>query len=134
MITQNGYSKEPAELAEGIVITFAQTMMKEQGGMKYFLSNFLEVMNPENDDYWMHKCSNGPKIDVAHVYIVVANRLYGRVNFAGIEKTPTTGYTADGREEQITWKRLILAGPFEKCPFKIKIKGFQGFRYCTKLF
>lgn len=134
MITKDGSTNQPGIMPEGIVITFAKSMMKDQGGMKHFLQNFAEVMDPDNDDYWMHKCSNGPKIDVPHVYIVVANRLYGRVNYAGMEKSPTTGYTAHGIEKEITWNRLILAGPFEKCPFKRKITGFQGFRYCTKLF
>lgn len=133
MITEAGYSKDPNIIPEGIVVTFGKEMIEEQGGLKNFLSFFEQVMNDEQD-YWMHKCKNAPQYDILYVYVTVYNRLRYRCMFGGYFKENTTGGTADGREVEIAWPRIILSGPFEKCPFKRELKGFQGFRYCTKLF
>jgi hypothetical protein len=35
----------------------------------------------------------------------------------------------NGEERKIDWPRMILAGPFEKAPVDIEMRGFQGFRY-----
>lgn len=137
MITANGYSKDPSIFPEGVAITFGKEMMAEQGGMKQFLKSFLMWMEGyEEGDYWMHKCSNLPTIDVDHIYIIVAGRLWGRVYCGGYKKNqqPTIGYGADNRQKIIDWNYIVLAGPFERCPFKRELKGFQGFRYTTKLF
>lgn len=134
MITETGYSKDPMLMPEGIVVTFGRDMMDEQGGPIEFLRNFEWVMSNE-EDYWMHKMSNLPTFrDFTHVYIIVMNRLYGRCIFGGIDKGITTAYAANGESKRIDWNRIILAGPLEKAPFKRTLKGFQGFRYCTKLF
>ena len=136
MITATGYSKDPGLMPEGIVVTFGQDMMKEQGGMKLFLQEFNEWMRShEEGDYWMHKCSNLPKIEVDHIYIIVAGRLYGRAYCGGYRLANNhIGHTADGKQKLIDWNHIILSGPLERCPFKRQLKGFQGFRYCTKLF
>lgn len=135
MITEDGFSKDPTIMPEGIVITFGKEMMAEQGGVKNFLQRFLEQAGDENL-YWMHKCSNLPTIDFDHVYISVLGRLWGRVYNGGIWRNPkgVIGWTADDKPVDVEWNSITLAGPFEKCPFKRKLKGFQGFRYCTKLF
>jgi hypothetical protein len=136
MITENGHSNDPFILPEGIVITFGQQMIKEQGGLKIFLKAFQETMsNP--GCYWMHTCSNFPKNEADHIYIVLANRLYGRVYCGGYYKNPEANviaYGATGLQKLMDKPFIILSGPFEKCPHKRVLKGFQGFRYCTKLF
>jgi hypothetical protein len=141
MITATGYSKDPGIMPEAIVITFGREMMNEQGGAKLFLSNFLECMDGhESERYWMHKCSNLPKSEIDVVYIIVLNRLWAKVYCGGMyrynpdNEEEITGFTADGNEKVIDWNHIILSGPVEKCPFKRTLKGFQGFRYCTKLF
>jgi hypothetical protein len=139
MITAEGYSKDPTIIPEGIVVTFGKDMMEEQGGMKTFLSGFLDSMSRhDSGGYWMHKCTNLPKVETDHIYLIVAGRLWGRVYFGGFHRynpdKPEIGYSADGQEKIIDWNYIILSGPFEKCPHKRALKGFQGFRYCTKLF
>jgi hypothetical protein len=140
MITATGYSKDPSILPEGIAVTFGKSMMEEQGGMKVFLQSFQESMQAwEKGAYWMHKCSNLPTFEnIDHVYIIVAGRLYGRVYNGGFKKPalckPIIGYKANGHPTEITWNHIILCGPFEKAPVKRVLKGFQGFRYTTKLF
>lgn len=135
MITEKGYTKDPSVLPEGIVITFGKEMMLEQGGAKNFLSSFLEQMSFEGA-YWMHKCSNLPTQDIDHIYIIVLNRLWGRVYNGGFRRNPegVVGWTADDKPMDVNWNFITLAGPFERCPYKRKLKGFQGFRYSTKLF
>ncbi|HXR84311.1 MAG TPA: hypothetical protein VN722_08385 [Hanamia sp.] len=137
MITANGYSKDPNIIPEGIVITFGKEMMQEQGGAKLFLTTFIESMNThEEGAYWMHKCSNLPAMEVDIVYIIVLNRLWAKVYSGGYKRNPKDvfGYSADGVEKIIDWNHIVLSGPILKCSFKRALKGFQGFRYCTKLF
>lgn len=135
MITANGYSKDPMLIPEGIVVTFGREMMMEQGGPKLFLSNFLDQMASDGL-YWMHKCNNLPKGDIDHIYIIVLNRLWGRVYNGGFRRNPHNvfGWTADEKPIEIKWNFIALAGPFERCPIKRELRGFQGFRYCTRLF
>lgn len=138
MITESGYSKDPGIIPEGIVVTFGAQMIKEQGGLRTFLRAFQNTMsNHEQGEYWMHTCSNFPKHEADHIYIVVANRLYGRVYCGGYHKNhdaDVVAYGATGEQKLMDKPFVILSGPFEKCPHKRVLKGFQGFRYCTKLF
>lgn len=133
MITESGYSKDQSIMPEAIAVTFGRDMMNEQGGPGMFLKFFNEIMS-DPESWWMHKMKNKPKIEVATVYIIVLNRLYGKVNFGWQENQKTVGGTADGNDKEIDWARITLVGPLVRCPFKRKLKGFQGFRYCTKLF
>ncbi len=132
MITDSGYSKDPNIFPEGIVITFGKEMMESNGGQKSMMQFFLRTM--DNDEaYWMHKMLLWPKVEVTDVYIITMNRLWGRVKFGWFDKGATYKYSP-GDPGIISWPRMVLIGPFEKCPIKRTLKGFQGFRYCTKLF
>lgn len=132
MITATGYSKDPNIVPEGIVVTFGQGMMLEQGGALNFIRNFEQCM--AEGQYWLHKCKNKPQYEIDHVYISALNRLYCRCYFGGYESGETTVWDAAGVMKIIDWRRIILAGPIEKPPFKRTLQGFQGFRYATKLF
>jgi len=124
-------------MPEGVVVTFGKEMISEQGGLKTFIKAFQEVMSLyEEGDYWMHTCSNFPKMEVDQIYIIVANRLYGRVFCGGYNRNADANiiaYGATGKQKLMDKPFIILSGPFERCPFKRTLKGFQGFRYCTKL-
>lgn len=133
MITKTGYSKDPNIVPEGIVITFGREMMKDNGGAKLFLQCFKETM-AHDEGIWMHKMANKPSYDFVDVYIICMNRLYARVKTIGIENGQRECYKADDRCEIINWQRLLLVGPFEHYPFRRTLRGFQGFRKCTKLF
>jgi hypothetical protein len=133
MITESGYSKDPSIIPEGIAVTFGIDMMETHGGPITFLNYFLKCINDEHS-WWLHKCKNRPQFEVAHVYIIVLNRLYGRVNCAGYEKGETSCSKATGEDIDVDWNRILLVGPLIRCPFKRRLRGFQGFRYTTKLF
>jgi hypothetical protein len=113
-------------------------MIQEQGGLRTFLKVFQETMSRyEEGTYWMHTCSNFPKIEADQIYIIVANRLYGRVFCGGYQRNAeanVVAYGATGKQKLMEKPFIILSGPFERCPFKRELKGFQGFRYATKLF
>ena len=138
MITAEGYSKDPNIVPEGIVVTFGQKMIKEQGGLFRFLKAFEHTMSlHEKGAYWMHTCSNQPVIEYDCIYIIVANRLYGRVYCGGYRKNADAdivAYGATGEQKLMDKPFMILSGPIEKPMHKRTLKGFQGFRYCTKLF
>lgn len=132
MITENGYSKDSNIVPEGIVITFGREMMISNGGQKSMMQYFLNTM-ADDEAYWMHRMKLWPKVEVTDVYIITLNRLWGRAKFGWFEKDKTFKYSPTDPGE-ISWPRMVIVGPFEKCPFKRTLKGFQGFRYCTKLF
>jgi hypothetical protein len=132
MITATGYSKDPSLMPEGVVITFGKEMMDNNGGQKAVLKFFTETMQDENN-YWMHKMLIWPKIEVADVYIITLNRLWGKAKFGWFDKGIAFKYSPTDAGV-IEWPRMVIVGPFERCPFKRTLKGFQGFRYCTKLF
>lgn len=141
MITAEGYSKDPSIVPEGIVITWGKDMIEEKGGLKAFLTYFHQAMEDSEDEhgsYWMNKCKNAPQQDIIYVYIIVANRLayrcYYGVHQTGLTEAHGNGSKSWSRYEMISWPRILMAGPVERCPFKRTLKGFQGFRYCTKLF
>lgn len=137
MITETGFSKDPSIMPEGIAVTLGSGMIAEQGGLRTFLKGFLQVMSLHEEGYtWMHKLKNAPKFEIDHVYIIVHGRLYGRCYYGGHHKDLlyTKAQTADGKPITIQWPYIILSGPFERCPFRRELKGFQGFRYTTKLF
>jgi hypothetical protein len=132
MITAFGYSKDPNIIPEGIVITFGKDMILRNGGHRKFIKYFLTCINDE-ECYWMHKMTNKPTIDFTIVYIVIMNRLWGRVNFGWYENNKTFAYSVNDTRE-IEWPRMVITGPFKPCPYKRTLKGFQGFRYCTEMF
>jgi hypothetical protein len=135
MITENGYSKEPSIMPEGIVVTFGMEMINEQGGLRGFIKGFEKLMDNESN-YWMHKLKNSPQHDILYVYVIIAGRLYYRTHFGGYYKNVDgcESTTADGRHMRRKFPYIVLAPPIVKCPFKRSLKGFQGFRYSTKLF
>lgn len=132
MITAEGYSKDLSIRPEGVAITFGKEMMLNNGGQKEMMKYFLQTMS-DPEAYWMHKMAIWPKIEVADVYIITLNRLWGRVKFGWFDKGAAFKYSPTDTGV-IFWPRMVLVGPFEKCPFKRELKGFQGFRYTTKLF
>lgn len=115
----------------GIIITMGKEVIEANGGLLTFLHHFESAVSGEEGSYWFHKSRNGPSQDIAHVYVVVQNRILYRVFYAGRQSGPTSVFMAWGEERKIDWPRMVLAGPFEK-PLKgqrIRMRGFQGFRY-----
>lgn len=138
MITKDGYSKNKSLRPEGIVITWGKELIEEKGGLLNFTRYFEKIMSID-DNLWLQKCRFKPKFDdILYVYIIVHNRVKYRCLYIGHETGPAQISNGDGISwaytSNVSWPRLILAGPFVKAPEKIVRRGFQGFRYCEKLF
>ena len=118
MITKEGYSKDPEIIPEGIVVTWGGDIIKESGGLRSFITLFLKYMAEDEDNLWCHTVARKPTAKtIQYVYIIVAKRLAYRLNFVEYDQG-----------------EILMCGPIVKCPFKRELRGFQNFRYCTKLF
>lgn len=136
MITRSGYSKSENRPPEGIVITWGKEMIQEKGGLLSFMRFFQDCMSAE-ESTWLQKCRNRPTKDqyLLYVYIIIHNRVHYRGYYGGYRTEPVKCYLNSWSSwELITWPRIVIAGPIERAPVKIIRPGFQGFRYCEKLF
>lgn len=139
MITPEGYSKDPSLRPDGIVITWSQDMIDLKGGLLAFTRFFFAAMD-DPESTWLQKCKNRPKYDgLLYVYIIYAGRVRYRLNYvmhaAGETIINEPGAPESfSRSVRVWWPRVVMCGPIMKAPHVIKLRGFQGFRYCTKLF
>lgn len=117
---------------EGLIITMGKQVIEANGGLLTFIRHFEGAVSGEDGAYWLHKAKNAPTWDVPVIYVIVANRVHYKVFYGGYERGPTSVFMHWGEERKIEWGRMILAGPFEKAPHKITMRGFQGFRYIYK--
>lgn len=113
----------------GIMITMGKEVIEANGGLLTFIRHFESAVSGEESSYWLHKSKNCPQQDIAYIYVIVANRVQYKVFYGGYERGATSVFMRWGEERKIDWGRMILAGPFEKAPTKISMRGFQGFRY-----
>lgn len=121
-------------MPEGIAVTFGKEMIEEKGGLLRFIRWFEGAMKTE-DELWLHKCRLKPKFEnLLYVYVIIANRVHFRCYYGGYGTTSMGHLQPDGPLVEVPWPHVILAGPFEKAPYKIIRPGFRGFRYTTKLF
>jgi hypothetical protein len=121
---------------DSIIVTMGQQMIKEKGGLLAFI-RWFELSFEVETSYWMHKSRNKPQHDVLYVYVVICGRIYYRCMYGGhyLPGSGATGQLAPGAEEtHVTFPFIILSGPLVKAPGKIERKGFQGFRYSSKIF
>lgn len=137
MITTKGYSKDPNIQPEGIAITMPVAFFQDRN-MSYadFCKEFEQALASE-DGYWNFICKNLPTQDVLYVYIIFDKHIQYRCNLVCYERNKTKEFAdaPDGlvrRFENKNW--ILLSGPVVIAPDAIPQKGFQGFRYTTKIF
>lgn len=137
MITPNGYSKDPSIQPDGIVLTLPVAFFKDRG-MTYeeFHAMFSKYMQ-EEDAIWNFRLKNLPTQDVAYVYLVFDGQLQYRAQLIQYERNVAKEFddAPDGKVRSFppcNW--VLFTGPVVKPPHEWPLKGFQGFRYCTKLF
>lgn len=131
ILTKRECNEPPA----GIIVTWSKDMINDQGGLFKFIRYMNWVIDREAEGWtWLHKCRMCPQQDIFHVYVVLNGRIRYRFYYGGFEAGGTIIGKADGTQEEVTWSRIILAGPVVKAPGKFFIKGFQGFRYCNEIF
>lgn len=113
----------------GIIITMGKEVLEANGGGAQWQKHFESSVCDEDSGFWLHKSRNPPKQDIACVYVIAENFVRWKVFYGGYERGPTSVFMLSGEERTINWPRMILAGPFEKAPVDIPMRGFQGFRY-----
>lgn len=121
---------------EAIIVTIGAKMIGDNG-YRHWLGNFLDAMKKSETDenwyYWLRQGNEPTYQDIRYVYLCIGGKIRYRVFYAG--STGPREMQFDGRDDTVFGKAWILiAGPLMRAPFKIERKGFQGFRYCDKLF
>jgi hypothetical protein len=124
--------KNVQQLPIAIVVTWGKDMIKEKGGLLAFV-RYFELYMKEEGSIWMQKSKGRPTQDILHVYVIVCNQVRYRLFYGGYETGEAEAFNGDGRSWSsravIRWPRILMAGPYEKAPRKIFMRGFQGFRY-----
>lgn len=116
----------------GIIVTLPARFFEEQNHAAYLKE--LQDVN-EKDHVWYRVCKNLPIHDVAYVYTIIDNKIHHRANFAGVERNKCYRFSRpDGGIKIFENANAILTcGPVVMAPHEIIMKGFQGFRYTTKM-
>jgi hypothetical protein len=137
MITATGYSKDPSIMPDGIVLTMPVAFFEDRKTDTVKFTKLFERYMREEDALWNYRLTNLPKLDVIYVYLIWDKKVQFRVNLVCYERNKTKSFH-DAPDKKVrhfpnaNW--VILAGPAVRPPKDIPMKGFQGFRYCTKLF
>ena len=137
MITAEGYSKDPMLLPEGIMLTLP-TMFFEDRKMstEEFKKVFERHMQGEGT-YWNFKLTNLPTHEVLYVYLVFEKKVQYRCNLMMYERGKSKSFKDSSDKKVRHFKNtnwVLFTGPVVKPPHEWPQKGFQGFRYSTKLF
>lgn len=131
------YSKDPGIMPEGIAVTLPVQFFEERGaGIPEFTKMFERFMDRE-DSLWNFRLTNLPTLDVAWVYMIWDKQVQFRLNFVQYERNVSKEFkdAPDGQVRKFpnaNW--IIMCGPAIRPPHEWPQKGFQGFRYTTKLF
>jgi hypothetical protein len=137
MITATGYSKDPSIIPEGIMLTLPVQFFEDRGMTVNEFKALFEKTMAQEDEYWNFRLTNLPKYDVAYVYLVFDKYVQYRGNFMCYERNVAKGFI-DSHDEKVrefppsNW--VLFTGPIIKPPQPWPQKGFQGFRYTTKIF
>lgn len=137
MITARGYSKDPSIMPDGIVLTLPVAFFKDRGMSYSEFEKLFERYMRREDAIWNFRLTNLPKHDVAYVYLIFDGFLQYRANLVQYERNVAKKFydSPDGRVRSFPPSNWVLfTGPIVKAPQDWPLKGFQGFRYCTKLF
>lgn len=127
------------EPPEGIVITVSAGMIGDHG-YRHWLRNFLESMkqSEETCDWnYYFRVGGQPRQDkhIQYVYLCIGGKIRFRVFYAGSQAGGKLNLSNGHRYRIVEGRAWILtAGPVERAPHPIPMKGFQGFRYTHKLF
>lgn len=119
------------EKPEAIILTVGAKELEEKG-YRNWLRNFQEAMSGEDWTYW-YKMGNQPNFtDLLYVYICIGGRIRWRANFVESKGAMEMEFSDGRRMFGKAW--IIISGPAVRAPYRIERKGFQGFRYSSKLF
>lgn len=137
MITEKGYSKDKSIVPEGIALTLPVCWFEDR---KWTVEKFKPVFEKymkRDDAVWNFKLTNLPTKEFYLVYLVFGGFVQYECRLVQIERNAAKTFhdAPDGIPRKFkpsNW--VLITGPAIAPPHPIKLKGFQGFRYTTKLF
>lgn len=137
MITVNGYSKDTSIRPEGIALTLPVMFFEERGWTCSEFEKYFERFMSNDNHIWNFRLTNLPIHDVAWAYLIFDGFIQFRANVVMYERNVSKAFndSPNGKVKEFpasNW--VILSGPAIKCPYERPQRGFQGFRYTTKLF
>lgn len=137
MITSTGYSKDPNIVPEGIALTLPVLFFQDRGSSIPDFKKLFERFMTRDDALWNFRLTNLPTMEVAWIFLIFDKRIQYRCNLVQYERGVAKVFqdSPDGRIREFpksNW--VIFTGPPVKPPHEWPQKGFQGFRYTTKLF
>jgi hypothetical protein len=137
IIGPSKYSKDPTIPAEGIALTLPKQFFEDRGWTYAEFEKYFEKLMAKDDSIWHFRLTNLPTQDVAWVYLIFEGFIQFRLNLVMYERNKSKVFK-DGPDSEnrhfpnSNW--VLLAGPAVRAPYEMIQKGFQGFRYTTKLF
>lgn len=137
MITSTGYSKDPSIMPDGIMLTLPTQFFEDRKMTTSEFKVLFERYMAGEEALWNFRLTNLPKHDVQYVYLVFDKHVQYRTNLVCYERNKTKRFK-DAPDQKVrdfpnaNW--VLFTGPIIKPPYEWPQKGFQGFRYTTKLF
>lgn len=126
-----------AEPPEGLLLTMPVAWFTDRRMSYAQFCPMFEACMADEDSYWNYLKTNLPVHDVAFVYLVFDGFVQYRANFVGYERGVAKAFddAPDGVVREFPPSNWILfSGPVVIAPHDIPMRGFQGHRYCKKLF
>lgn len=99
----------------------------EQACISY--REIIDAMEKDPDECWFMALATKPKHEVMHAYVVINGRVDARFTLAGFREGSEHRLWDGKLRKAEAW--AIMAGPVERPPYRIKWRGFRGFRYIT---
>lgn len=139
IIGPSKYSKDPNIQPEGIALTLPVQFFTDRAMTTKQFKPMFERYMQRDDAIWNFRLTNLPTQDIAWVFLIFDKRFQYRCNFIDYErgKAKTFWDTPDHKPRHFAptnWVRFT--GPAIIAPGEEdwQQRGFQGFRYTTKLF
>ena len=111
----------------GLIKTMPQSWLKDlPEGVSEWEKDFLSMNN--SDSYWMFNLSGKPKYDVLYFYLLFGGFIYYRANIIGYKEAAIIECYDGSFHKGKVW--VQVSAPVIKLSRPIRMKGFQGFRYC----
>lgn len=137
IIGPSKYSKDPSIPPEGIALTLPVIFFEDRKMTTDQFKKVFERHMRHEESWWNFKLTNLPTHDVAYVYLIFDKQIQYRCNLMCYERNQSKTFkdSHDGKVRDFPNQNWVLfTGPVIKPPQEWPQKGFQGFRYTTKLF
>lgn len=126
-----------SEPPEAIILTMPVAFFQDRNMDQESFGKYFQECMSDPDMLWNYKKKQLPTQEVAWVYLIWSGKVQFRLNFVQYERNVSKVFTDawDGKPRtfpKMNW--IILSGPAVPAPYEIKMQGFQGHRYCKKLF